>query len=599
MAERKREDLLRRLIGADSPPPAIKAEFVSEPPGWTRLEPQSVSGDPAPGVEARLHDPCWLLSRQWQLGEFEGEDLGTPVSVEIVASSAPVTAVRHGDPANSGATVPLAPGTPLDPQIEREPRGGRVPGLAARVEAGSQLQAMLAEAGLGGVAELLPERCPLASEPDPAGPDPFDRPAELRLRRLFAGRVADAELIAAQVEPGPPPRPPAWMRDAAGSGRAADLAELLAEWWEWLRGEPAPSDSDSWVAERLEHRFSLGVATRGGQVTLSAPAFGGGSIEWHDLEGPPQGGSSAPIGQGEPVSLTQSVLATPLAFAGMPADRYWEFEDGRVDFAALEVEADDPGRLALAEFAVIYSGDWLVVPLDVPVGSLTELDEVAYTTTFGERFTVGPAAEGEPGRRFRLFALDRAGGEEVVRGLFQPAGAVSRLEGPPLEEVLFGRDEMANMVWAIERRVQGPSGSVRARAAEPVPEQPGPREGSEAELDYLLQTQVPARWIPFVPVARGGWSRELRKGAMLDRGDPPQPVHPLGLLLRPREPLTLFDEEVPREGVRVRRLPTLCREPDGAYRRWIARRAEIGRGEPSSALQFDGAIARNQAKEKR
>src|SRR5262249_14752924 len=37
-----------------------------DPPAWTRLEPQSVTGDPTPGLEARVHDPLWALARQWQ-----------------------------------------------------------------------------------------------------------------------------------------------------------------------------------------------------------------------------------------------------------------------------------------------------------------------------------------------------------------------------------------------------------------------------------------------------------------------------------------------------------------------------------------------------
>ena len=43
-----------------------------DPPAWTRLEPQSVTGDPTPGLEARIHDPLWMLLRQWQFGEFAG-----------------------------------------------------------------------------------------------------------------------------------------------------------------------------------------------------------------------------------------------------------------------------------------------------------------------------------------------------------------------------------------------------------------------------------------------------------------------------------------------------------------------------------------------
>ena len=56
-------------------------------PSWTRLEPQSVTGDPTPGLEARVHDPLWLLCRQWQLGELKGEDAGSPLGVELSVTS--------------------------------------------------------------------------------------------------------------------------------------------------------------------------------------------------------------------------------------------------------------------------------------------------------------------------------------------------------------------------------------------------------------------------------------------------------------------------------------------------------------------------------
>ena len=58
-----------------------------EPPAWTRLEPQSVTGDPTPGLEVRVHDPLWMLMRQWQFGEFRGEDAGTPLGVELEIAS--------------------------------------------------------------------------------------------------------------------------------------------------------------------------------------------------------------------------------------------------------------------------------------------------------------------------------------------------------------------------------------------------------------------------------------------------------------------------------------------------------------------------------
>ena len=61
-----------------------------------------------------------------------------------------------------------------------------------------------------------------------------------------------------------------------------------------------------------------------------------------------------------------------------------------------------------------------------------------------------------------------------------------------------------------------------------------------------------------------------------------------GPLLDPT-PFNLQEEEVAREGVRVRRVASLARAEDGRYLRWIARRVSVGRGERSSSLAFDGA----------
>jgi hypothetical protein len=46
------------------------------------------------GLAARVHDPLWLLARQWQLGEFGGKDAGTPAVVQVAGTTTPVNAWR-------------------------------------------------------------------------------------------------------------------------------------------------------------------------------------------------------------------------------------------------------------------------------------------------------------------------------------------------------------------------------------------------------------------------------------------------------------------------------------------------------------------------
>jgi hypothetical protein len=102
-------------------------------------------------------------------------------------------------------------------------------------------------------------------------------------------------------------------------------------------------------------------------------------------------------------------------------------------------------------------------------------------------------------------------------------------------------------------------------------------------LRYLLATGVPRHWIPLVPIpttGRGGFM--LRKGTMTAEDES------RGQLLKPT-PFNLHEEEIPREGVMVQRVPALIRTADGRYLRWIARRVRVGRGEGSSGLAFDSA----------
>src|SRR5690606_6054503 len=44
-----------------------------------RLEGRSRDGNSDAGLEMRIADPLWMLGRQWQFGEFKGEDNGSPI----------------------------------------------------------------------------------------------------------------------------------------------------------------------------------------------------------------------------------------------------------------------------------------------------------------------------------------------------------------------------------------------------------------------------------------------------------------------------------------------------------------------------------------
>lgn len=567
----------------------VDAFALAHPPTWTRLEPQSSAGDPRPGIEARVHDPLWLLSRQWQLGEFEGEDAGSPLTVRVVTRAVAVDRWAAGD---DGAVEVLDRHALLEPLVEREPvspENTRGPGLRARAEAAAALMATLDDAGLHAHRATLAENCPLdlTATDHPDGEHAGFDPAWLRLERLLRDRgMADGELLCAAIEAAAGDLPP-WLVPADEAERAA-LAAVLSPWAVWYRAEvsPAPGGEDAWAGERLEYHFRAAA----GDTVLDAPAHGGGDIGWHSFDLAP-GAALPPAADAPPPGReVHALLASPLRYPGMPADRLWEMEDAQVNLGLVEAEPWDLARLLVAEFALTYGNDWLVVPVDVPFGTLTTVESVLYTTTFGERFVVEPTAQVSPDGKWRMFTITAPDGT-AADGLLVPPGAVAVQDGPSVEEVLFLRDEMANLAWAVERSVQGPSGSGRDRAREhddPGLPDPGPVE--LATLDYRLQTGVPARWIPYLPRSSGYRAIELVQGAI--PGPDGNAVPPLGRLLNTYAVKTLKDAEVPREGIVVRRQPSMSRRADGSYVRWLTRRVGVGRGEGASQLAFDSALPR-------
>src|SRR5688500_3785628 len=92
---------------------------------WTRLEPVDQSSELGVSLAAPIADPLWLLHRQWQLGELDGTDAGTPIEVRIEHRAGPLSRIRTGD----AAPRDYSPASlPLEPVVEAE----RVRGLSGR-----------------------------------------------------------------------------------------------------------------------------------------------------------------------------------------------------------------------------------------------------------------------------------------------------------------------------------------------------------------------------------------------------------------------------------------------------------------------------------
>ncbi len=312
----------------------------------------------------------------------------------------------------------------------------------------------------------------------------------------------------------------------------------------------------------------------------------------------------------------QTFIPTQVVFDGMPNTRWWAFEDRRTNFGKVAPDTTDVGTLMLMEFALVYANDWFVVPWTVPVGSLARVRGIAVTTVFDERLWVEPVApasgEGEASG-WSMFAMSADPGAAPVAELVLLPVASKVQQGPPLEDVSLVRDEMSNMVWAIEQQVPLPSGwprpgseaahELRTHLQSLVGPPAGPPPAPAAPIRYEVMSSVPEHWLPFIPVHVDGSSREtqLQRAAMLRflDGDPNDPVK-----VRPRTPLMtqnlpaayfVAEEEVPRAGARVSQRYQRTRRPDGSVVVWYGAVKGTGRGEGSSGLSFDRIVPVEQA----
>ncbi len=82
---------------------------------WNRLEGRPRSVDFGRSLRAEVRDALWMLTRQWQVGEFQGDDAGSPILARFQMSSSPVTGYQPRD----GATVGIDGTVPLEAVVER------------------------------------------------------------------------------------------------------------------------------------------------------------------------------------------------------------------------------------------------------------------------------------------------------------------------------------------------------------------------------------------------------------------------------------------------------------------------------------------------
>jgi hypothetical protein len=522
---------------------------------WNRLEPRPRSPEIIDVLAARVRDPLWMLARQWQVGEFAGQDAGSPAYVQIKSSSGPVLGWR---PEAGGAMETVE--APLEELVENE---AFTADLATRIELGQVFERLLVGEGLGGAdLQAILAAFRLAHPVSFAGVADTDR-GGTRLAEIAAGRAIDGTAVIGS----PLPNDATVNANAVRVGNA--VAALTADVAATL-GPVDARDAPAWQREQLEYRVEVAVRhPENGPLLLRADPDRDATFEWFtfDALSRSDAGVVDPTPGGPAVEST-SLVPSFVSFRGMPNRRWWDFERGTTDFGAVTPDRRDVAKLVMMDFMLIHGNDYFLVPFDQNVGTVCRIDALLVHDVFGGITLVERADRDavDPGRRWTMFSLSDADADGRPSDLFflPPTAGAHSLSGDVLEDVRFVRDEQANYVWALEQCAEGSDGRPllghERHLAEAAKEPAAAPSTSASPLTYRLQTFVPWHWFPMVPVMIDPLSgaTALEQGRMV-RPDGRIPA-PIGRLLSAdADPYRIREEAVPRVGVRVVREPVRSR----------------------------------------
>ncbi len=613
---------------------------------WNRLEgrPRTKNFDRA--LKAEVRDALFMLTKQWQMGEFKGDDAGSPVIAKVHMETTRLNKYK----ANEHPPQLFENDVPLETKVEQRmlpfKAGNQDLSLDIRLLMGRQWLKMTNKPELPELSALKKDfinAYPI-KRPDPDKREDVQICAHLTAWLQYAA-VVERSMDGAKLY--------FHLKENAGNHAydlltvplTPDQKALIDEiekkfitWFEKLFFQPKEKNEGAWLPSKLEYQFACSAPKTGAEKVFTADEYYHGHLDWYNLnvDKSQETLDGVEAVDTEPEELeethTYSFFPTQIQFDGMPNTRWWTFEEGKTNFGDIKPDTTDLNKLLLMEFGLVCANDWFLVPFTLPAGSVANVRGMAVTNAFGERIWVKPAGAGsdEDLQRWSMFTLNVDGTEDVPSDLsLLLLPTVPKIqESEPIEEIYLIRDEMANMVWAIETKILLPSGVSKSgreaalelhhhyqrivekeKAGKKNPSATEPLNDIEykANIRYQLMTTVPENWIPFVPVHVKDNNREiqLQRAAMprIIEGDRelPKKIRPRSKLLRvgldqePKAAYKLFEEEVSRAGVRVYQSYQRTRWYGGRVYNWLGVRKQVGRGERSSGLAFDLIVPTNKS----
>ncbi len=543
---------------------------------YNRLESSPRTEDFTRSLKAEVRDALWMLTRQWQFGEFQGEDAASPVTAQIYGVRDSIDRMEFPGDNVFGYDINI----PMEVKVERE---FIKPDLNLSLQMSRYFVKLLKKNSIETYIPDLINNYPLEYIPNENDID------AIQVLSAMTGKTFDGYKLLDAVKDG---SFNTWADTKADNDVLKNLGSIFKDWYNRLYSQPDDKTDSAWIYPQLEYQFDAATMQQNRQQkTFSADQYYEGHLDWYSFDS--NNRKTIPI-ETEPAEPTQteelvSFIPNTIKFKGMPNPRFWQMEENQTDFGKIDTSTTGLMHLLFAEFGLIYSNDWFMLPYPMAINTISDIKNILITDVFGEHILINPAGIGAESnwQRWVMFHHTEKSNPSVTDNVFYLVPAITKaLESEPLEKVNFLRDEMANMVWGVEDIIPSLLGKG-IRGSEMImkkpPDAPEAVEG-KPEIKYILGTTVPDNWIPFIPVHLHGNDSEIQ----LQRAQMPAAPGPKGVILTEKPaPFFINEEEVPRSGVLVQRSYQRTRWLNGKTFLWVGRYKEAGKGEGSSNLKFD------------
>ena len=307
---------------------------------WNRLEGRPRKEDYDHALKVEVRDALWMVSKQWQMGEFIGDDAGSPVLAKVHIATTALTKYKPGD----DVPMPIEKDIPLEVKVEHQ----KIPFQIGQQHIALDLRLLMGRQWLKLIEQvdnsLKLEFIGKYSIQKPKPKDEVDAQicAHVKVWQLFsavAGRSMDGYKLYQHLKEAPGNHAYEGIAGVDTEAKKIEidiLAKKFIQWFENLYYQPIDRGNPSWKPAYLEYQFSCSAPQGNKEKVLTAEEYYHEHLDWYNLDidknkSQLEAVPGQPLPQNIEDSITHSFVPTSVTYGGMPHPRWWTFEEWKTN----------------------------------------------------------------------------------------------------------------------------------------------------------------------------------------------------------------------------------------------------------------------------